>query len=135
VLNRHYTNTTTSRGRPSCRRARIAGPRSKSCFEAKLSTRPLSGSVGVPRIERRYVNDFDDHKGSRSSNAKLVQDTLPFQWPLLTMVVRVAINKNPRSELRGIGGRKEADQKSAASCGEYVPKEIQPRLQRCICMV
>ena len=35
--------------------------------------------------------------------------------------------KNPRSKLRGIGGRKEADQKNAASCGEYVPKEIQPR--------
>jgi hypothetical protein len=34
-------------------------------------------------------------------------------------------NKNPRSKLRGIGGRKEADQKNAASCGEYVPKEIQ----------
>src|SRR5580704_7823506 len=33
--------------------------------------------------------------------------------------------KNPRSKLRGIGGRKEADQKNAASCGEYVPKEIQ----------
>ena len=32
--------------------------------------------------------------------------------------------KNPRSKLRGIGGRKEADQKNAASCGEYVPKEI-----------
>jgi hypothetical protein len=36
--------------------------------------------------------------------------------------------KNPRSKLRGIGGRKEADQKNAASCGEYVPKEIQPQL-------
>jgi hypothetical protein len=36
-------------------------------------------------------------------------------------------NKNPRSKLRGIGGRKEADQKNAASCGEYVPKEIQAR--------
>jgi hypothetical protein len=36
-----------------------------------------------------------------------------------------AIIKNPRSKLRGIGGRKEADQKNAASCGEYVPKEIQ----------
>src|SRR5580658_3578883 len=35
--------------------------------------------------------------------------------------------KNPRSKLRGIGGRKEADQKNAASCGEYVPKEIQCR--------
>src|SRR5580658_8593053 len=35
--------------------------------------------------------------------------------------------KNPRSKLRGIGGRKEADQKNAASCGEYVPKEIQVR--------
>ena len=35
-----------------------------------------------------------------------------------------AIIKNPRSKLRGIGGRKEADQKNAASCGEYVPKEI-----------
>ena len=35
------------------------------------------------------------------------------------------IIKNPRSKLRGIGGRKEADQKLAASCGEYVPKEIQ----------
>jgi ABC-type oligopeptide transport system ATPase subunit len=34
--------------------------------------------------------------------------------------------KNPRSKLRGIGGRKEADQKNAASCGEYVPKEIEP---------
>ncbi len=33
--------------------------------------------------------------------------------------------KNPRSKLRGIGGSKEADQKHAASCGEYVPKEIQ----------
>jgi hypothetical protein len=33
--------------------------------------------------------------------------------------------KNPRSKLRGIGGRKEANQKNAASCGEYVPKEIQ----------
>jgi hypothetical protein len=33
--------------------------------------------------------------------------------------------KNPRSKLRDIGGRKEADQKNAASCGEYVPKEIQ----------
>ena len=33
--------------------------------------------------------------------------------------------KNPRSKLRGIGGRKEADQKNAASCGEYVPKEIE----------
>ena len=33
--------------------------------------------------------------------------------------------KNPRSKLRGIGGRKEGDQKNAASCGEYVPKEIQ----------
>ena len=33
--------------------------------------------------------------------------------------------KNPRSKLRGIGGRKDADQKNAASCGEYVPKEIQ----------
>ena len=33
--------------------------------------------------------------------------------------------KNPRSKLRGIGGRKEADQKNAASCGEYVPQEIQ----------
>src|ERR1019366_6410165 len=33
--------------------------------------------------------------------------------------------KNPRSKLRGIGGRKEADQKNAASCGEYVPREIQ----------
>jgi hypothetical protein len=32
--------------------------------------------------------------------------------------------KNPRSKLRGIGGRKEADQKNAASCGEYVPREI-----------
>jgi alkyldihydroxyacetonephosphate synthase len=40
--------------------------------------------------------------------------------------------KNPRSKLRGIGGRKEADQKNAASCGEYVPKEIQesPRRRR-----
>jgi hypothetical protein len=37
--------------------------------------------------------------------------------------------KNPRSKLRGIGGRKEADQKNAASCGEYVPKEIK-RKQR-----
>jgi hypothetical protein len=36
--------------------------------------------------------------------------------------------KNPRSKLRGIGGRKEADQKNAASCGEYVPKEIKWRL-------
>ena len=36
--------------------------------------------------------------------------------------------KNPRSKLRGIGGRKEADQKNAASCGEYVPKEIQRRM-------
>ena len=35
--------------------------------------------------------------------------------------------KNPRSKLRGIGGRKEADQKNAASCGEYVPKVIQER--------
>ncbi len=33
--------------------------------------------------------------------------------------------KNSRSKLRGIGGSKEADQKHAASCGEYVPKEIQ----------
>jgi hypothetical protein len=37
----------------------------------------------------------------------------------------IAEIKNPRSKLRGIGGRKEADQKNAASCGEYVPKEIQ----------
>jgi hypothetical protein len=36
------------------------------------------------------------------------------------------IIKNPRSKLRGNGGRKEAYQKNAASCGEYVPKEIQP---------
>ena len=36
-------------------------------------------------------------------------------------------NKNPRSKLRGIGGRKEAGQKNAASCGEYVPKVIQNR--------
>jgi hypothetical protein len=36
----------------------------------------------------------------------------------------IAKIKNPRSKLRGIGGRKEADQKNAASCGEYVPKEI-----------
>ena len=35
--------------------------------------------------------------------------------------------KNPRSKLRGIGGRKEADQKNAASCGEYVPKEMQEK--------
>jgi transposase len=34
-------------------------------------------------------------------------------------------NKKSRSKLRGIGGRKEADQKNAASCGEYVPKEIE----------
>ena len=35
--------------------------------------------------------------------------------------------KNRRSKLRGIGGRKEADQKNAASCGECVPKEIHLR--------
>jgi hypothetical protein len=39
--------------------------------------------------------------------------------------------KNPRSKLRGIGGRKEADQKNAASCGEYVPKEIQSSEHLC----
>jgi leucyl-tRNA synthetase len=39
--------------------------------------------------------------------------------------------KNPRSKLRGIGGRKEADQKNAASCGEYVPKEIQSPNHTC----
>ena len=33
-------------------------------------------------------------------------------------------NKNPRSKLRRIGGRKEADQKNAASCGNISPKEI-----------
>ncbi|HET6233820.1 MAG TPA: hypothetical protein VFE41_02470 [Acetobacteraceae bacterium] len=42
-----------------------------------------------------------------------------------TMSAAASENKNPRSKLRGIGGRKEADQKNAASCGEYVPKEIQ----------
>jgi transposase len=33
-------------------------------------------------------------------------------------------DKNPRSKLRGIGGRKTSDQKHAASYGEYVPREI-----------
>jgi branched-chain amino acid transport system substrate-binding protein len=46
------------------------------------------------------------------------------RWYGLKPVIRQEI-KNPRSKLRGIGGRKEADQKNAASCGEYVPKEIQ----------
>jgi hypothetical protein len=36
----------------------------------------------------------------------------------------VNVIKNPHSKLRGIGGRKEADQKNAASCGEYIPKDI-----------
>jgi hypothetical protein len=48
------------------------------------------------------------------------------QTPILSaMWYDIGQIKNPRSKLRGIGGRKEADQKNAASCGEYVPKEIQ----------
>src|ERR1019366_3782679 len=43
----------------------------------------------------------------------------------LEWISQDAVIKNPRSKLRGIGGRKASDQKHAASCGEYVPREIQ----------
>jgi CYTH domain-containing protein len=62
-------------------------------------------------IERKFLVANDSWKSAVIASRQL-RDGL------------IARIKNPRSKLRGIGGRKEADQKNAASCGEYVPKEI-----------
>jgi hypothetical protein len=67
------------------------------------------------------------------SRGVMVVDQLPVlgtgmtHYPAVQQLAEVCCRqiKNPRSKLQGIGGRKEADQKNAASCGEYVPKEIQ----------
>ena len=54
----------------------------------------------------------------------------PSAAPAVLPAERQKPDKNPRSKLRGIGGRKEAGQKNAASCGEYVPIVIQRRICR-----
>jgi hypothetical protein len=73
---------------------------------------PLHGAF---RRRRRYWLDVVTRR-------RVVDDQ--FRLPGHVRLKTTQEIKNPRSKLRGISGRKEADHKNAASCGEYVPKEI-----------
>jgi hypothetical protein len=78
----------------------------------------LAGRLAPKRGRKRLFN------AAIHSLRLCVERTFSWEDKFKRLLLRFEI-KNPRSKLRGIGGRKEADQKNAASCGEYVPKEIQ----------
>ena len=67
----------------------------------RLKVNEAKSTVARPE-ERKFLGFSTSNDGSERRIAPKALDKI----------------KNPRSKLRGIGGRKEADQKNAASCGE-----------------
>jgi hypothetical protein len=80
-----------------------------------------AGSGDTAQVQAEALPVGARHHRRSCSQTAWFPARISWQWAEPPVLVQI---KNPRSKLRGIGGRKEADQKNAASCGEYVPKEI-----------
>ena len=91
----------------------------------RLALRQIEGLIGSIIYLLGLDLAIPDHSTLSRRAETLEKVRAPANAEPVHLLVDSAGIKNPRSKLRGIGGRKEADQKNAASCGEYVPKEIE----------